>query len=249
MKTYSILLQSLEPRLTRRDLEEISTRIPSIARADCARIAEHWFGILVSGIGLQDALVFQGGLQQKGCESEIVEDRDVPALHDDFRCQRVDLHGDAIGLTTSMNRKQVRPKQELVFISCGFLEKERLVAKTELQLETRHTGNGSYTIPVRKTVRKLEEKSFFRIDFFFSSAPRRTSLEIDAETVMFYGERLLRIRNTTEILVLMVDLQSLLPPERMNRSLRELSTERLYPSLNAYEEELRWSFYRLGARG
>jgi hypothetical protein len=35
----------------------------------------------------------------------------------------------------------------------------------------------------------------------------------------------------------------------MNRGLRELSTETLYPSLQAYEEEIRWAFYRLGAKG
>jgi hypothetical protein len=249
MKTYSVLLKSLQPQLGRQELEEISVKIPSIARADCARISAEWFGILISGISFEDATAFQEGLRAKGCETDVVIDHEVPALHHDFRCQRLDLEKNAVVLTSSMGRRLVRPRQELVFVSCGFLDKSRLVSKTELQIETRHTGRGSYSIPVQKTVRKEEEKSFFRVDFFFASEPRRVSLETSEESVMFYGERLLRLRNTTEILVLMVDLQSLLPPERMNRGLRELSTGKLYPSQNAYHEELRWSFHRLGARG
>jgi hypothetical protein len=35
----------------------------------------------------------------------------------------------------------------------------------------------------------------------------------------------------------------------MTYSLRELSTTDIYPSMRAYEEEIRWAFYRLGAKG
>jgi len=48
------------------------------------------------------------------------------------------------------------------------------------------------------------------------------------------------MKNRTELTVLLANLASLLPPDRMNRSLRELSTEALYTSLQAYEEEIRW---------
>lgn len=95
---------------------------------------------------------------------------------------------------------------------------------------------------------RVEESDHFRIDLFFSSAPHRISLEMGKESVITYGARPIRMKNTTELTVLMVDLKSLLPPERMNRALREISREP-YPTLRAYEEELRWAFYRLGAKG
>ena len=100
-----------------------------------------------------------------------------------------------------------------------------------------------------RNVLRIEEKRFFRIDFFFSSEPCRVSLEIEKETVFFYGDRSIRMKNKLDLTVLMVDLQALLPPERMNRSLRELSLTQVYPRMRAYEEELRWAFYRLGAQG
>lgn len=98
-------------------------------------------------------------------------------------------------------------------------------------------------------VSKTVEKDYFRVDLFFSNEPHRISLEMDRESVITYGGRPIRIKNRTELTVLLVDLASLLPPDRMNRGLRELSTETLYPSLQTYEEEIRWSIHRLGAKG
>jgi hypothetical protein len=247
--TYSLVLRSLEPRLSRQELEEISVKVPGVARADCAFIAKDWFGIISSNLVLSDALKFQAGLRAKGCEIDVVADHEIPALHHDFRCQRIDLTGDEIILSTSMGKRYPRKRSDLVFASAGLLDQEKAGRTTEMQTEVRFTDSGAYTAQVRKSVMKFEEKRFFRIDLFFGSEPHRISLEIDKQSVCFYGERHIRIRNTLDITILMVDLQSLLPPERMNRSLRELSTSHVYPSMHAYEEELRWAFYRLGAKG
>jgi hypothetical protein len=201
----SLLLHSLEPKPDRKALEEITADIASIARADAAGILWGWFGIVSSGLPIEEAQAFQAGLRTLGCETDIVPDGDIPSLHHDFRCQRIDLDASSITLTTAMNRRQVRNRGELVFAAAGFLDRERMVTNSELQIEK--------------------------------------------DTVMFYGDRPLRMKNRTELTLLMADLKSLLPPDRMNRGLRELSTETLYPSLQTYEEEIRWAFYRLGAKG
>jgi hypothetical protein len=245
----SLLLHSLEPKPERKILEEITAMVPSVARADAAGILRGWFGIVSANLPESDALAFQAALAGIGIATDIVPDRDIPALHSDFRCQRVDLDGSSIALTTAMNRRQERSRGEMVFAAAGFLDRERMVTKSELQIETRGGARGSYNVPVFKNVASFEEKSCFRLDLFFSNDPHRISLEIDKDTVMFHGERPIRLKNTTGLTVLMCDLQALLPQERMNRGLRELSTETLYPSLQAYEEEIRWAFYRLGAKG
>ncbi len=246
--SHSLLLHSLEPKPTRQELEEISAKVPSIARADCAQILNDWFGIVTSGLPFDDARSFQDALRAKGIATDVVADLDIPALHPDFRCQRIDLDASSITLTTAMNRRQVRGRSELVFVAAGFVERERMTAKSELQIET-HGGSRTYDVPVVKNVWSFEEKTYFRIDLFFTNDPHRVSLEIEKDTVMFHGEHPLRMKNTTGLTVLMCDLQTLIPPDRTNRGLRELSTETLYPSMHAYEEELRWAFYRLGAKG
>lgn len=246
---YSLLLHSLDPKPTRRELEEISVNVRSIARADCAFIVDDWYGIVVSGLPLEDAEIFQAALRRLNCETDLIADVDIPSLHHDFRCQRIDLDADEIILSTSMGRPYPRKKSELVFVSAGLVDREKAGSKTEVQTDLRWTESGPYCATVDRNVLNIEKKRFFRIDFFFGTEPNRVSLEIDKDGVMFYGGRRIRMKKTLDLTVLMVDLQSLLPPERMNRSLRELSTEHVYPRMRAYEEELRWAFYRLGAKG
>jgi hypothetical protein len=247
--SFSLLLHALDPKPTRQELEEISAQVPSVARADAAAILRGWFGIVASRLPLEDARAFQSGLAGKGIAADIVPDRDIPALHHDFRCQRIDLDDSSITLTTAMNRRLVRARGELVFVAAGFVERERMVTKSELQIETRGSARGTYNVPVFKNVRSFEEKTCFRIDLFFTNEPHRVSLEIEKDTVMFHGDHHLRLKHTTGLTVLMCDLQALIPPERMNRGLCELSTQTLYPSLQTYEEEIRWAFHRLGAKG
>jgi hypothetical protein len=247
--SFSLLLQALEPKPDRKALEEITVNVPSVARADAAGILRGWFGIVSSGLSLEDATAFQAGLRTLGCETDIVPDGDIPSLHHDFRCHLIDLTAESLILTTAMNRRQERGRDEFVFAAAGIVERERPVSDYEMQTEVRFFEGAAYTTQVPTRVTKFVEKDYFRIDLFFSQEPHRISLEMDKDSVITYGGRPLRMKNRTELTVLLADLFSLLPPDRMNRGLRELSMEPLYPSLQTYEEEIRWAFYRLGAKG
>ena len=247
--SFSLLLHALEPKPDRKALEEITVDVPSVARADAATILRGWFGIVSSGLPFEDAQAFQSGLRTLGCETDIVADGDIPALHPDFRCHLIDLTAESLILTTAMNRRQERGRDEFVFAAAGIVERERPVSDYEMQTEVRFFEGGAYTTQVPTRVTKFVEMDYFRIDLFFSREPHRISLEMDKDSVITYGGRPLRMKNRTELTVLLADLFSLLPPDRMNRGLRELSTQALYPSLQTYEEEIRWAFYRLGAKG
>lgn len=247
--SFSLLLHALEPKPDRKALEEITVDVAPIARADAAGILRGWFGIVSSGLSLEDAQAFQAGLRTLGCETDIVPDGDIPSLHKDFRCHLIDLTAETLILTNAMNRRQERGRDEFVFAAAGIVERERPVSDYEMQTEVRYIEGAAYTTQMPTRVTKFVEKDYFRIDLFFSREPHRISLEMDRDSVIAYGGRPIRMKNRTELTVLLADLGSLLPPERMNRGLRELSTETLYPSLQTYEEEIRWSFHRLGAKG
>lgn len=247
--SFSLLLHSLEPKPTRKELEEISVNVRSIARADCKGLLDDWFGVVVSRLSRDDAAAFQAALSSKGYETDVVADADIPSLHACYRCQRISIEPDAIFLGDAMGKTFQRDVSELVFAAVGMIEKDRLESKYKLVLETKHTRNGSYTIPVNKLTKELKEKTYFRVDLFFSTAPHRISLEMDQDGVMFHHGRVIRLRNTADLAALMFEIQALLPPERENLSLRNLYIASPYPSMHAYEEELRWTFYRLGLRG
>jgi hypothetical protein len=246
---FSLLLHALEPKPDRKALEEITVDVLSIARADAAGILRGWFGIVSSGLSIEDATAFQAGLRTLGCDTDIVPDGDIPSLHPDFRCHLIDLTAESIILTTAMNRRQERGRGEFVFAAAGIVERERPVSDYEMQTQVYYVRGTGYKKQVPTRVTKSVEKDYFRIDLFFSREPHRISFEIDDMSVITYGGRPIRMINRTELLVLLADLASLQPAERINRGLRELSAETLYPSLQAYEEEIRWAFYRLGAKG
>ncbi len=212
-------------------------------------MVKDWFGIVAQGLPEEDARAFHVGLLSRGIASDVVADSEIPALPQDFRCQRIDLHGDSITLTTAMNRRQMRDRTELVFVSAGKVIRDKTSRSSFAEPTRNYNGGGGYEPPVRVTTVEAVPTEFFRIDFFFSSDPHRVSLEIEKDTVLFHGDRPLRLKNIMELTVLMLDLQALIPPERMNRSLRELSMETFYPTMHAYEEEMRWEFFRLGAKG
>ncbi len=247
--SYSLLLRDLEHPPTRPQLEVISESVPGVAKADCAGFLEHWLGIVASNLELSDAQAFQLALRGAGYETDIVLDRDIPALHPDFRCQRIAFVENSILLTDAMGRHFQRSIGDLVFASAGMLERQKLVTQFRTETELRIYGEGAYTVPVEKRYKQEIDKTFFRIDLFFNQSPNRISLEIDANSVMFYADRSVRIKNALDLKILMTDLSMLLPPERMNTGLRERTLDLVYSSMNAYEEEIRWSFYRLGARG
>lgn len=247
--SFSLLLHNIERPPTRQLLEEISVKVPGIAKADCAGLLEHWCGIVASNLELQSAQVFQAALRTAGYETDIVLDRDIPALHSDYRCQRIGLSEQFILLTDAMGRSRNKNRNELVFATAGIIERQTLVTKFMVEHETPDTYYGDYISPVEKRVKQVANKTFFRIDLFFANEPNRISLEIDQASVLFYADRPMLLKDTLNLKILMTDLHVLLPPDRMNTSLRERSVDHTYTSMNAYEEEIRWAFYRLGAKG
>jgi hypothetical protein len=245
--SFSLLLRDLDHPPSRQMLEEISSTVPSVAKADCAGLLDHWHGVVISNLELNDAQIFQAALRGAGIETDIVLDRDIPALHSDYRCQRISVTDQLIMLTDAMGRSRNKPRHELVFASAGLIERQTLATKFRVEVETRYSSHGNYSVPVEKRFKQAVDKTFFRIDLFFTHEPNRISIEIDSESVFFYGDLPMRLKDTLNLKIVMTDLSCLLPPGRMNTSLRERTMDRTYSSMNAYEEEIRWAFYRLGA--
>lgn len=220
--SFSLLLHSLDPKPSRRELEEISVKVPSIARADCPGLVEDWFGIVASNLQMSDAMAFQAALKVRGYQTDVVPDFEIPALHSDFRCQRITFEDNAVLLNDAMGKLFYRTKNELVFIAAGLI------------------GNA-------RPRRDSDEDICFRMDLFFSTPPHRISLEAREDSVLFYQGKLIRLRHKEDLAALMMKARAMLPEERLNHSLCNLSIASPYPSMHAYEEELRWAFYRLGA--
>lgn len=234
MVTYSLLQVSLDQTISREDLEDASVSVPSVARGDCAFMVRDLFGVLVSHLPLDEAQTFQTELKRRGFPTDVVADRDLPTLHEAFTVQKIELQGDVLSFTDTLGRVQTRPREGLVFVAGGFLTQSRirhsLVAMGDAETDRPESQNA---VPE------------FRLDFFFWSAPHRLRASISSESMMFFQKRPMRLRDTALLMGAMMDLQELLPRERVGAGLRRPDTQIFYPSLKSYEEEIRWHFYRL----
>jgi hypothetical protein len=252
MITYSLLQDSLGQTISREALEEASMVVPSVSRADAPAIVRGLFGIIVSGMPRADALAFQRELAGRKIPTEVVEDRAVPLLHEAFRIQRLEIRDEVLVFTDAAGRVQERQRHELVFAAGGpllnirFQTEKKEAPYSMFSKRTGYRGRAA-TTPVTRSWE--ETVSEFRLDFFFSGLPNRLCGVVSERSVMFLHGRPLRLRERALLLGAMMDCRSLLPPERLNEGLKQCELERSYPSLQAYEEEIRWHFHRLIARG
>lgn len=244
METFSLLFKSLDQTITRESLEEASDAAASVARADCPRLLRENSGILVSRLPGDEAHAFQASLAGRGFETEVVADSALPVLHETYQIQRVETRDEVLVLTDSMGRERVRPLTDLVFLAAGFLN--RIEFKTEVR-ERLEYGTGYKGMPQVVTHREVKEETeqIFRMDFFFWAEPNRFHLLLTNETSIFHQGAPIRMKLRVAIERMMSDLAKLLPPERLNRPMRDPLQPRVYPSLASYENEIRWHFQRL----
>lgn len=247
METFSLLFKSLDQTITRESLEVASDAAASVARADCPRLLRENSGILVSRLPRDEAHALQAALAGRGYETEVVSDASLPVLHETYQVQRVEIREEALVLTDSMGRERLRPLTDLVFLAAGFLNRIEFKTEVHQRLDFRgHEGRGA-GMPKLVTEREFKEETelVFRMDFFFWSEPNRFHLVLTNETSIFHQGAPIRMKLRGAIERMMSDFAKLLPPERLNRPLRDPLQPRVYPSLASYENEIRWHFHRL----
>lgn len=246
MSTYSLLQISLDQTIDRQSLADASVAVKSVARADCAHLQRDLFGIVISDLPLDDAQIFQAELKRRNFLTELVADDELPVLHDEFSIQRIEIEAESLSFADAMGRVQSRAMEELVFVAGGFLNHSKMKSILVKGTVNSQVGRISEFFPELERQNLVVEASEFRLDFFFCSAPHRLRASVSAESVVFFHGRPLQLKERALLLGAMMDLQELLPPERVGAGLKRLDTKTFYPSLRSYEEEIRWHFYRLG---
>jgi hypothetical protein len=228
-------------------LEAAADVAESIVRADVAALHRDLFGIIVSSLSLAEAIAIQAVLKQHGCSTEIVADDELPVLHEPFTVQRIDFGKDELLFTDMMGREQRRPLADLVFAAGGFMLETQSRSKIDSAPGIFHprTSSGEWQPPTAMREYSMEEISAFRLDFFFIDSPNRLRASVSAESMMFFRSRPVRLRDTALLLGAMMDLQALLPPDRLGSGLLRPDTATFFPSKRSYEEEIRWKFHQL----
>ena len=247
METYSLLQVSLDQTIERSALEDATDAVRGITRMDCPRILRERSGILVSGLEQEDAQAFQAALNRHHFPTTVVDDNQLPLLHESFQIQRIEHRGEVLLLTDSMGRVRTKYLSDLVFIAAGFLGRIEFKTETQLKINPRSDGDGPMFITERET--HEETTTEFRLDFFFTAAPHRLNALLCPETAIFHQGQPVRLKNQAAMDELLAAMGRLLPPERLNSVLRDPASAGIYPNSHCYEKEIRWHFHRLLAEG
>ena len=241
--TYSVIQRSLDQTITRQQLEEASVHAPSIARADCIRMHQLLAGIFISRLPKPEALAFQRGLTMQGIEAEVVADSLLPALPSEIRCMRIARIDRQLHFRDFMDKQTIVPLDEVLFIAGACIE-EMALSRTTVTKQL-HIGRG-VTVPVEESrLRESAERSV-RIDFFFSRPPHRISLRSAEATRFFVQDHPIYLRKPEIIAWAFQKVRSWAPADcRLNRLIHAEQPLKDRVPMLAYEEEIRWRFYRL----
>jgi len=245
MPTFSLLQISLDQMIGRDSFLEAAEGTETVAKADLVQYHRDLFGIVVSRIPHGDAVRIKAALDARGFPVEVVNDDDLPALPTDFQVQRVDTEGEWLRFTDSMGRVASRALADLVFLSAGQVSKLR--PKSENILNAAKSWRQSDPETRMERVYREETEKEFRIEFFFWTDPQRLKLSLAAAKAIFVNGRSIQLHKPEDLATGIAELRALLPDERVSTGIR--LPETVYPSLRAYEEEIRWSFHRIAKNG
>lgn len=239
MSTFSLLQISLDQTIGRDSFLEAAAGSETVTKADLAQLYRELYGIVVSKIPEGDANVLKAQLDGRGFPVEIVADEELPPLPEEFQVQRVETADGWLRFTDSMGRVTSRALEDLVFLAGGLVQRTR--AKSEKIMNASSRREDPETRMERTYKEEIEKE--FRFEFFFWSDPHRLKLALGATNAIFVGDRTVQLHKLEVIADAAAELRGLLPPERTNLGLTD--PEKLYPSLRAYSEEIRWHFHQL----
>ncbi len=247
MKTFSLLQRSLDQTIGRDALEHAVHAVPSIARADCARMHRECFGIFVSNLERSQADAFRMALDRQGFPTDLIADSDIPKLPDAYTVLRLDIEGLNLIFTDAMGRDFARPLGEVTFIAGAFLAQTKSRSVLKAYGKTNYGGHEDPTLNRDYFEQSIPE---FRIDVFFNTEPLRFRMAILPNTTLFFRNEPLSLRHEAVLLHVMKSLAAMLPPDRSNQGLKRGDATNFYQNLSGYEREIRWHLYRLnkGAR-
>jgi hypothetical protein len=241
--TYSVIQRDLEETVTLQQLEEASTHVPTIARADCIRIHKLLAGIYLSRLSHPEALAFQRGLALQGLQADVVADSLLPALPTGMRAMRVSRIDRDLHFRDFMDRPTLIPYEEILFVAAACIEDTALERTTTLK--DVNIGRGVTMAIPESRLHSVPDRSV-RIDIFFTRAPHRMTLSAGDATRFFVQDQPVYLWKPEVIALAFQMVRGWSPAEcRLNRHIHHEHPIQHRVTSEVYEEEIRWRFYRL----
>jgi hypothetical protein len=244
---YALLQRSLDQTIDRESLEEAAAASHSIPRPDCARLQKELFGIVVDNLDQEHALALQGELNRHNFPTDVIDQTQLAALNEAASGQEFQVKPHALIVADVYGTQVEYPWEKFVFAAAGYVLRiaDRPIGKhLEPAVDAFRSTHSAVKVVVDY---KLQNVPQFRFDWFFDAEPYRWQWIWDRESIVRVNQEPIRLSQHEKFVLLLQQLTSFLPTERLNGGVRKLSSGGyfVYPSVRAFEEEIVWSFYQL----
>ncbi len=218
-----------------------------LTKHDADFLADDAFGVLVDRLSFNEASSVQAMLEDRGVETEIVDQSDLPTLPAPKHLRRMDCPDEQLVLYDALGRPKPMPWELVRVIAAGVVPMTEF-ERTE-RTRVRRAGVGGRGVPMQFTEYGSKEAQNDRliVEILIEAMPPRYRAMARTLQYNYLGER--QASTAAENFVTLVrDLRRLAPAAGVNRGAAGITQDPpqtfRYPRMHAFEEETAWLLWK-----
>jgi hypothetical protein len=222
--------------------------LPDFTSIDAQNAANDAYGILVRGLDGERAGALQAALTHEGIETEMIRETELPTLSTARIIRQVEFTPDHLAAHDPMQRVTHIPWSDLLLISAGRVNWRQVRRVSGSMDEQAHAGSLISEATITSRVRE-EEHERLVIDLFLTDRTTRFTIVASDFNFGHLGQRLSEDLGIN-YLFLVQELEEHAPHASLNqgafKACQKPPEAFIYPSRQAYQEELVWMLWQIG---
>ena len=216
---------------------------------DAHTLGNDAFGILVKNFPMENAVAMQGALRGEGVETEVVDEKQLPALPQTKFVNRLSCSEAGLEIFDPTGRSFVIEWGHVMFITAGAVTTNDFVRRVVERPVTRFDFDGNVYVENQTEVSHKEERAVHLLmEIVLTRGVMRYSVSAEKFNFSYLGDRM--TRNVSQnFQTLARDLAGFAPHAVLSLGMTSLVKEGTelvrYPSKNAFFEEIIWNIWRM----
>ena len=216
---------------------------------DAVTVANDAYGILLKNLALEQAKALQADLHRAGVATEVIDERELPALPATKFVHRMDCTAEALMIYDPLGRAFPLAWGHILMLAAGSVRLTEFTSVRGPRPIIPHTLHGAGNmVPAPAFSTREVRNDHLLLEIILSRAVLRYSVTADKFNFEYLGSRkTASVQRNFELLV--QDLAASAPQAQLNRgalALRDQARELvLYPTKNAFFEEIVWLLWRM----
>ena len=222
--------------------------MPGLTPLDAHTLRNDAFGILVKNFPMDSAVAMQGALRREGVETEVVDEKQLPALPQTKFVNRLSCSEAGLEIFDPIGRSFVIEWGHVMFVTAGAVTTNDFVRRVVERPVTRYDSYGNAYVENQTDVSHKEERGVHLLmEIVLTRGVMRYSVAAEKFNFSYLADRM--TRNVSQnFQTLARDLAGFAPHAVLSLGMTSLVNEGTeivrYPSKNAFFEEIIWNLWR-----